>query len=109
MKIDFEQIEWTDVAPGAKQKVRVTGDQQMRLLRLEHGFEEADWCLKGHIGYVLEGAFRIDFDGTMEVFRKGDGLAIPGGADHKHKALIGEGESVELLLFEAKTHTEALP
>ena len=49
-------------------------------------FVEADWCRKGHIGYVLEGMLEVNFAGRLVLFRPGDGLFVPGGEESKHKA-----------------------
>jgi quercetin dioxygenase-like cupin family protein len=46
------------------------------------------WCEKGHVGYILEGEFEIEFDNTTHVFRQGDGLFIPDGAEHRHRARV---------------------
>lgn len=63
-------------------------------------FREDDWCLKGHIGFVLNGEMSIDFDGTIMQYKKGDGLWINQGHDSKHKVLIEKGKQIELILFE---------
>ena len=49
-------------------------------------FVEADWCTRGHAGYVLEGVIAVDFHGEDVVFLAGDGLFIPPGNEHGHKA-----------------------
>lgn len=45
------------------------------MLELTREFVEPDWCEKGHIGLVLEGALE-----------EGDGLFIPPGPEGGHKA-----------------------
>jgi len=62
-------------------------------------FIEADWCVKGHTGYVLEGVIEVDFQTRQEVFVAGDGLFIPPGNEHGHKAKAITN-SVTLVLVE---------
>jgi quercetin dioxygenase-like cupin family protein len=56
------------------------------MLEFTAAFVEPDWCEKGHIGIVLEGAIELDFHGDLVTYRKGDGLFIPAGARGGHKA-----------------------
>jgi quercetin dioxygenase-like cupin family protein len=69
------------------------------LAEFSREFVEADWCTKGHIGYVLEGQIEIDFDGEAIVFGPGDGLFIPAGEEHKHKGRA-LGDVVRVVLVE---------
>jgi quercetin dioxygenase-like cupin family protein len=91
---------WNEPARGVRSKAVVNGGQQLRLVEFSDGFVEPDWCTKGHAGYVLDGEFSIDYSGTVERYKAGDVIFIPGGEKEKHKATLGEGEKVTLLLFE---------
>jgi len=44
------------------------------------------WCEKGHVGYVLDGEFEVEFERETVVFQAGDGVFIPSGPEHKHMA-----------------------
>lgn len=59
-----------------------------------------DWCIKGHVGYILDGSCSIDFNGEIVRFTEGDGLFIPEGNENKHKAILGLDERILLVLFE---------
>jgi quercetin dioxygenase-like cupin family protein len=72
----------------------------LRLAEFTKEFEEADWCIRGHIGYVLSGEMEIDFHGRIATFRPGDGLFIPAGAEHGHKAKVLT-ESIMVVLVES--------
>ncbi len=87
-KIDFESIPWEAPAVGVRFKAYEEGGRKLRLAEFGRGFVEPDWCTKGHIGYVLEGQMEIDFDGKVVAFGPGDGIFIPAGAEHRHKAKI---------------------
>ncbi len=56
--IKFDSLEWETPKSGVTQKVFSDGKFRMRLLRFDEHFVEEDWCLKGHVGYVLEGTCR---------------------------------------------------
>ena len=99
-QIDFQNIKWEKPQTGVEQKVYSFGNQKIRLLRFFDDFVEEDWCLNGHIGYVLNGEMKIDFNGIIKKYKKGDGLWIQKGKSSKHKAIIEKGKQVELILFE---------
>lgn len=101
-QIDFQNMEWENPKPGVAQKVFASGHQKIRLLRFFGDFVEEDWCTNGHVGYVLEGEMKIDFNGTIKIYKKGDGLWIEKGESSKHKASIEKGKYVELILFEVE-------
>jgi len=98
--VAFDKIPWNEPAMGVRTKVFVNGNQQIRLVEFSSGFVEPDWCRKGHAGYVLDGEYSIDYSGALERYKKGDVIFIPPGEQAKHKAILGEGEKVTLLLFE---------
>ena len=99
-KIIFDSLEWTDAGAGARYKAFVHGNQRLRLVEFSEGFIEQDWCARGHAGIVLDGTFALDFDGDVERYGKGDVIFILGGEADRHKAVLGKGEKVTLLLFE---------
>ena len=90
-----------DAGKGIKTKTYKKGNQQVRLVEFSEGFIEEDWCSHGHFGYVLEGSFSIDYSGKSEQYKVGDIILIPQGEEDKHKAVLGKGERVLLLLLEA--------
>lgn len=98
--IEFEKLPWNEPATGVRFKAFVSGNQQIRLVEFSEGFIEPDWCLRGHAGYILDGEFTNDYSGKLERYRQGDVIFIPKGEQAKHKAILGKGEKVTLLLFE---------
>ena len=77
---------WQSPAPGVRFKVWERDGSRLRLAEFTKEFIEADWCVKGHVGYVLEGVIEVDFHKKEEVFVAGDGFFIPPGQEHGHKA-----------------------
>ena len=86
-KVDFGDIEWESPMPGVRHKIAVVGDTRLRLV--EYTAEMAPhWCSAGHVGQILEGRFEIEFDGGTQVFEAGDGVLIPSGERHRHRARV---------------------
>jgi ethanolamine utilization protein EutQ (cupin superfamily) len=86
-KIDFESMAWKTPAVGVRFKAYEKDGRKLRLIEFTKEFVEPG-CTKGHIGYVLEGQLEIDIGGKVIVLGPGDGLSIPAGEEHKHKARI---------------------
>ena len=87
-KIDFESMEWQSPAAGVRFKAFEQSGRKLRLVEFSKEFVEQDWCTKGHIGYLLEGQMEINFDGKVITFGQGDGVFIPAGKKHKHRAKV---------------------
>jgi mannose-6-phosphate isomerase-like protein (cupin superfamily) len=86
-RIDFERIDWVSPMPGVRHKVSGDGKKRVRLVEYTREMEP-HWCSKGHLGYILEGRFEIEFDDRKEVFENGDGVFIPDGEEHRHRARV---------------------
>ena len=98
--ISFKKIKWENLDIDVKQKVFVQDNQMIRLVEFTEKFIEDNWCINGHVGYVLKGEFFIDFDGDNLAFKAGDGIFILDGIENKHKAIIPKGQKVLVVLFE---------
>ena len=84
-KVAFSHIDWESPIPGVRHKIAVAGDTKLRLV--EYTAQMAPhWCSVGHAGQILEGRFEIEFDGVTQVFEAGDGVLIPSGGLHRHRA-----------------------
>jgi quercetin dioxygenase-like cupin family protein len=92
-------MEWQQVRPDVRQKVYCEGSRQVRLVEFATSSGAEHWCETGHIGYVLKGALRISFDGTVLSFAAGDGLFIPPGAASRHRSVSIE-QGTQLLMVE---------
>ncbi|MFH2127243.1 MAG: cupin domain-containing protein [Pseudomonadota bacterium] len=98
-KVDFAALDWQSPAPGVRQKVHEKYGRRLRLVEFSPEFHEPDWCRKGHLGYVLEGELEIDFSGSKVSYGPGDGICIPAGEAHQHKAAV-LGQTVRLILVD---------
>ena len=99
-QVIFDTLDWIHAGVGVRYKSVVHNRQRLRLVEFSEGFIEQDWCLQGHAGIVLDGSFALDFNGNVERYAQGDIIFIPSGESDKHKAILGKGEKVTLLLFE---------
>ena len=86
-KVSFDQIDWQSPIPGMRCKIVKHGGRQLRLVEYTKEMTP-HWCEKGHVGYILEGEFEIEFDSGTHVFRSGDGVFIPSGQEHRHMGRV---------------------
>lgn len=86
-KIVFADVEWDSPIPGVRHKVATVDDLKLRLV--EYSPEMAPhWCTVGHVGQILTGTFEIEFNDGTQVFDAGDGVMIPSGEEHRHRAKV---------------------
>ena len=100
-KVDFESIPWETPTLGVRFKVHAHQRQQIRLVEFSPEFVDADWCRRGHVGYVVEGELEVDFNGKSISFSRGDGIFIPPGEAHRHRAKVRTGVAVLILVEES--------
>jgi mannose-6-phosphate isomerase-like protein (cupin superfamily) len=86
-RIAFAELEWAKPLPGVRHKVQNIGEKVLRLVEYSSAMEP-HWCERGHLGYILEGRFEIEFAKETLVFEAGDGVAIPSGAESRHRARV---------------------
>lgn len=97
--VRFDDLPWESPSPGVRFKAFVHGSQRLRLLEFSEGFEEQDWCTKGHALHVLAGSFTLRMRDREVRMKAGDVGFLAAGGD-AHKAVLGPDERVRLLLFE---------
>lgn len=83
-KINFEKLDWIIVNDGARYKVHQDGETMVRLIEFFECLQHPEWCLNGHIAYVLEGRLQMKFSTTTEIYETGDVLVIPEGDECRH-------------------------
>ena len=93
----FSDTSWQDVGDSARQKLIDDGEKRVRLLKLDPGFQEPDWCTRGHTGYIIDGTLEMEFpEGDKVVFSAGDALLLSSGMPHK--ARTGAGPALLFLV-----------
>lgn len=84
-RIEFEKLAWAPVMEGVRQKVVAAGGRRVRLVEYTPAMPPHG-CARGHYGYILQGRFAIEFPDKSCIFEAGDGVFIPDGDEHRHKA-----------------------
>ena len=88
MQTQMNQVEWAQLNELVKQKSVEVEEKTVRLLELQPGFAESQWCYKGHIGFVVHGAIEIEFENSTQLFQAGEVLLIPTAVGHKAKTNV---------------------
>jgi quercetin dioxygenase-like cupin family protein len=84
-RIDFTLIDWESPMPGVRQKMIVGHGKKLRLVEYTREMP-LHWCMNGHYGFIIDGRFEIEFQDGVLIFEQGDGVFIPEGEEHRHKA-----------------------
>jgi ethanolamine utilization protein EutQ (cupin superfamily) len=84
-RVDFEALPWTTPMEGVRCKSVSEGDRRLRLVEYSASMAP-HFCEKGHVGYILEGKIEIELEKETLVFQAGDGVFIPDGPEHRHRA-----------------------
>jgi quercetin dioxygenase-like cupin family protein len=84
-KVDFEELSWETPLEGVRHKISDQVNIRTRLVEYDRTMPP-HWCEKPHYGIVLEGIFEIEFDSGTVRYEKGDGLFLPAGREHRHRA-----------------------
>jgi len=84
-KADFAKLEWSSPMEGVRHKCVDQGDQRLRLVEYSRAMPP-HWCSRGHRGYVLKGEIEIEYETGSVTYRPGDGIMIPDGPAHRHRA-----------------------
>jgi quercetin dioxygenase-like cupin family protein len=87
-KIQFDQMAWFEAGDGMRYKRFQQGELQLRLVEWDRAMVHADWCFKGHIGFVLDGEVEIDIAGKVFSYAKGDVILLPEGEEHRHRPKV---------------------
>jgi quercetin dioxygenase-like cupin family protein len=83
--VKFDELDWEEPLEGIKNKIYKHKDKQIRLVVYTKKVPP-HWCEKGHYGYILDGDFEIEFRDKQIIYKTGDGVFIPEGKEHKHRA-----------------------
>ncbi len=86
-KVEFEKLDWQSPMPGVKHKFIEQDNLRLRLVEYSKEMPR-HWCEKGHYGIVLSGEIEVEYTNQKVIYKKGDGIFIPDGTEHKHKAKV---------------------
>ena len=86
-KVQFDKLDWEVPFEGVRHKCMDQSGLRLRLVEYSSSMPQ-HWCEKGHYGFLLEGRMEIEYTGRTIVYNPGDGMFLPEGADHKHRARV---------------------
>lgn len=85
---------------GVRHKYLDQNGTRFRLVEYSREMPE-HWCEKEHYGYLIDGEVEIAFANGKETYSAGDGIILPGGPEHRHKARLISDKA--LVFFVEKT------
>jgi ethanolamine utilization protein EutQ (cupin superfamily) len=89
-RVRFDDVDWESPMDGVRHKVMDHGGVRLRLV--EYGDQLLPhWCVRGHVGHILDGRLEIQFESETFIYESGDGVFIPSGEQHKHMARVIDG------------------
>jgi len=97
--VDFEALQWESPAPGIRHKLHRVDGRVLRLVEYSHEMEP-HWCVRGHIGHIVDGCLEIEFPSGVIRFQTGDALFIPPGPKHAHRAAVVSSTATALFVEE---------
>jgi len=97
-KVVFDDLPWEQSMEGLRYKIYKYNNKQLRLIEYTEEMP-LHWCEKGHYGYILEGKFEIEYQNEKVIYQTGDGVFIPEGKKHKHRAKV-LSDQVKVLFVE---------
>ena len=95
IQLPFASLGWTAGAHALEKKKLVAG-QPAVLLEFAPGFEDPNWCERGHVIYVLDGALDLVLDDRTERVQAGNGCVLE--PNTRHRAATAGGTPVRLLV-----------
>ena len=84
-RITLSSLDWESPLEGIRQKFIIEGRKKLKLVEYLPTMP-LHWCERGHLGYILEGRLEVEFESGVHVFCPGDGIVIPDGPGHRHRA-----------------------
>jgi quercetin dioxygenase-like cupin family protein len=89
LRIPFTEIEWTDDVPGIRACETEVDGRRWALVEYADGARRHEWCLDGHIGFVLEGGVEYEFEDQGEPLKvtEGEAFSLSTGRAHRGRNL----------------------
>ncbi len=81
---DFGTAAW--IERGAARLKEMSGHgKRLRLVEFLPGFDDSNWCSKGHVVFVLEGAVESHYEDGVTPRHAGEAYIIPPGIAHRSR------------------------
>ncbi len=79
---DFGTAAWVERGDARLKEMSAHG-KRVRLVEFRPGFDDPNWCSKGHVVFVLEGAVESRYEDGVTPRRAGEAYIIPPGIPHR--------------------------
>lgn len=88
-RVPFTEIEWAADVPGITAKETELEGRRWAVVEYDTGARREEWCLDGHVGYVLEGSVEYEFEdgGAKLTVSRGEGFSLSTGRAHRGRNL----------------------
>ena len=81
-RLPFPALPWI-AGPHALERKKSVEGAAGTLLEFAPGFSDPNWCERGHAGYVLSGALRLELQDAGTQLEAGEGFVIDPGTAHR--------------------------
>jgi quercetin dioxygenase-like cupin family protein len=80
--LPFASLGWT-AGPHPLEQKKLVGGRPVVLLEFAPGFEDPNWCERGHVIYVIDGTLDLVADDRIERLHAGDGCVLDRRTRHR--------------------------
>jgi quercetin dioxygenase-like cupin family protein len=87
--VPLDKIDWIHDVTGIRARETLVQGRRWAIVEYARGARRHEWCVDGHVGFVLEGAIEYEFDDGGEVLTaaKGQGFCLSTGRAHRGRNL----------------------
>ncbi|MBV8710455.1 MAG: cupin domain-containing protein [Solirubrobacterales bacterium] len=83
--IPLGEITWADDVPGIRAREQHVDGRRWAIVEYAQGAWREQWCRDGHLGFVLEGAIRYEFEDGGDVLTANEGEAFSLSTGRAHR------------------------
>ena len=88
-QVRFPELPWDDDVPGIRDRASLVEGRRWALVEYAEGARRHEWCLDGHLGFVLAGALEYEFEdgGEPLTLSEGEAFCLSTGRAHRGRNL----------------------
>ena len=94
-RLPLVDLPWSS-GPHPLERKKAMPDLPVTWIEFAPGFEDPAWCVRGHAGLVVRGAFALELEQGRETFHEGEAFWLDPGT--RHRALNPGATPVVLFL-----------
>jgi mannose-6-phosphate isomerase-like protein (cupin superfamily) len=83
--IELSRTDWVADVPGIRARETHVEGHRWAIVEYAPGAQRHEWCLDGHVGFVISGAVEYEFEdgGRSLMIGEGDAFALSTGRAHR--------------------------